>query len=481
MHRLLQRQLKKCFGRAADFPPEWQPFLQMVEEAYAQEDSDRELLEHSMELSSCELLERNRQLSQAEIKYRSIFEHATEGIFQVAPDGRVISANPALACILGYESPAELETAVQDFGRQIYVNPARWDELVAGMARQGTISQLESQARRKDGSVIWISETSRMVVTGDGAAAKLSHYEGTVRDVTLRRHAEDERKELQDRLFSLSRQAGMAEVASSVLHNVGNVLNSVNVAVTIATKRLQKSPVEHLINIVSLLKAHEGDLGPFLTADAKGRLVPAFLASVVEMLSGEQQFLLKEMGQLARNLEHIKQVVNLQQSYARRPEMKEDVNLHALIDEALELAAAGGERSPIAVERQFGDLPEIMTDKHQVLQILLNLLTNARHSVAASEQSRKHILVRSRLDQAEAAGFAVVEVKDNGLGMDPAVLAQLFTHGFTTKIDGHGFGLHASANAAKHLGGFLTAHSDGPGKGAAFCLKLPLQREVTHK
>jgi PAS domain S-box-containing protein len=133
------------------------------------------------------LEKQNIQLQQAEEKYRSIFENATEGIFQATPEGKYITANPALARVFGYSSPDELITEITNIGKQLYVEPMRRDDLVALMKREYNLSDFESEVKRKDGSVIWISENIRTVRDANGA---LLYYEGSVTDITERKHSE---------------------------------------------------------------------------------------------------------------------------------------------------------------------------------------------------------------------------------------------------------------------------------------------------
>ncbi|WP_293121878.1 PAS domain S-box protein [Microcoleus sp. bin38.metabat.b11b12b14.051] len=129
-------------------------------------------------------------LMQAEEKYRRIFENALEGIFQTKPDGTLISANPALAQIYGYDSPEELMASVNDMDRQLYVQPHRRQEFFALMKKYGTVSEFESEVYRRDGSIIWISEDARAVCDARG---ELLYYQGFAEDITLRRLVDVER------------------------------------------------------------------------------------------------------------------------------------------------------------------------------------------------------------------------------------------------------------------------------------------------
>ena len=175
---------------------------------------------------------------------------------------------------------------------------------------------------------------------------------------------------------------------------------------------------------------------------------------------------------LARNIEHIKQIVATQQSYARVSGVAETVKLAELIEDALGMHAAAYQRHAVQVIREFADVPEITVDRHKVLQILVNLLHNAKYACETARTSERKITVRIA---ASGPNHVKIHVGDNGMGIAPENLTRIFSHGFTTRKNGHGFGLHSGAIAAKEMGGSLKAHSAGVGKGATFTLELPIQ------
>ena len=270
-------------------------------------------------------------------------------------------------------------------------------------------------------------------------------------------------------LVAVSRQAGMAEVATAMLHNVGNVLNSVNIAASCLADSFKKSKAVNLSKVVSLLREHESDLGNFLTNDAKGKQIPGYLAQLDGHLSGEQAGALKELADLQKSIEHIKDIVRMQQGFARIPGVVDSNNVADLVEDALRMNSSGLAGHGIQVIKEFGKMPPVTIEKHKVLQILVNLVTNARHACEASELKENKITIRTtnRNDRVQ------ISVCDNGVGIPPENLSRIFSHGFTTKKSGHGFGLHSGALAAKEMGGSLTVRSDGMGKGAAFTLELP--------
>jgi two-component system, NtrC family, sensor kinase len=286
-----------------------------------------------------------------------------------------------------------------------------------------------------------------------------------------------ELQETQKKLVDTARAAGMAEVATSVLHNVGNVLNSVNVSTGIVSDKVRQSSVKNLARAVGLMEERSGDLARFITEDDRGRQIPGYLTVVTDVLMQEQKALIEELGSLAKNIEHIKQIVQVQQSFAKSSGVIEEVDLKTLIEDALRVNVGSLERHDIAIRRFIEDLPPINTDKHSVLQILINLISNAKHAVHGVCDRAKQITVRAAQVVCEGGPQIRIEVEDNGSGIAPENINRIFSHGFTTKRDGHGFGLHSAANSAKQLGGTLLVHSDGPGKGAMFTLALPYSSE----
>jgi signal transduction histidine kinase len=291
--------------------------------------------------------------------------------------------------------------------------------------------------------------------------------------IVARDKAHSELAEAQKRLIELSRLSGMAEVATGVLHNVGNVLNSVNVSATIVADQLRESRITQLTGLVQLLQENEAGIAQFLTSDPRGTRILPYLYKLAQQLEKERERLAQEVAGLVRHVGHIKEIVAMQQTYARSSGISEDFAVTSVIDDVLGITRPGIERHGIVLDLNGDELPSVNADRHKVFQILLNLLRNAIDAVKISDQrSRKIGVLTRRLSEDRVA----ILVRDNGVGIPPANLVRIFSHGFTTKPDGHGFGLHSSALAARELGGALTAESDGTDCGAVFTLELPCNR-----
>lgn len=290
------------------------------------------------------------------------------------------------------------------------------------------------------------------------------------REVEEHAKTQAERERLYRELVDASRQAGMAEVATGVLHNVGNVLNSVNVSVNLLLDQCQRSRVGGVEKLWRVLDENRGNLREFLTSDAKGKMTVDYLKALADALRGERDGMLAELDRLGDCVEHIKEVVATQQNYGRACSVREAVPLADLVEDALKINAMALERHHVTIEREFADVPPIVTERHRVLQILVNLLSNAKYATSPVTDRERRICLRI----GETDGSATIEVADNGIGISADDMPKVFTHGFTTRPGGHGFGLHTSALAAKELGGSLRVASAGLGHGATFTLQVPL-------
>lgn len=290
-------------------------------------------------------------------------------------------------------------------------------------------------------------------------------------EIAERERAERQLEIANRELLEASRRAGMAEVATGVLHNVGNVLNSVNVSSILLHDLVRKSEIATVGELAALFKEHENDLAYFLTKDTKGRQVARLTSALAEQLSKEKTTWLAELDSLRKNIDHIKNIVAMQQNYASTAGFVERIELDKLVDDALEINVAALARHGIEVVRHYDAIPPMLLDKHKVLQVLVNLIQNAKYALHDSNQPHKQLKVSITKEGDRAVH---ITVGDNGVGILPENLTRIFAHGFTTRKKGHGFGLHASALAAREMGGNLIAKSAGPSRGATFILQLPL-------
>jgi signal transduction histidine kinase len=269
-----------------------------------------------------------------------------------------------------------------------------------------------------------------------------------------------------------SRRAGMAEIATNVLHNVGNILNSVAVSAGMVRAALRTSRAKGLKQAVEMMDSHADRLGDFLASDEKGRLLPGYLRDISLALQREQEDMIDELDHLGRGIDHIRDVVTMQQSYASRAGAVAPVRINELVEDAVRINEQKLARDNVTVVRELGAVPKAQLDRARVLQILVNLIGNASDAVRASTAGPRRITVRA---DAAPGNRLRLSVRDEGEGISEVNLTRIFAHGFTTRKHGHGFGLHSCALAAAEMNGTLAVHSDGPGRGATFTLELPLE------
>ena len=294
------------------------------------------------------------------------------------------------------------------------------------------------------------------------------------KEIDERKRMELEIERVHGELLATSRQAGMAEVATGVLHNVGNVLNSVNVSATLVADHVRHTKSVNIAKLAAMFDEHKADLAEFLTKDSRGQMIPGYLGTLAESLVVEQKALITELEHLRKNVEHIKDIVAMQQAYAKTSGVIETISVPDLLEDALRINAGSLARHNVDIIRDYQARPVVTTDKHKVMQIIINLVLNAKYACDESGRLDKQITVRTTSDD-RGVKIAII---DNGIGIAAENLTRIFNHGFTTRKHGHGFGLHSGALAARELGGSLNAQSSGPGQGATFILELPYKPDT---
>jgi PAS domain S-box-containing protein len=479
---LVLRKLVVPFGRAME---ELRASRGELQRAHDQ-------LEHRVDERTRELAETNQVLRDQSEVLESVLESMAEGVAVVGSDGTFRVWNAEAARIVGI-APGELER-----GRWLEacpsfhgdgVTPFERHDLPIERALAGEAAVAEMLVRPPGREDIWLSWAARPLTTPRGEARGAV---AVFRDDTLRKRAEarlrqshdelEQRvaertralREAQRQLVETALAAGKAEVATNILHNVGNVLNGVNVLAQLIQERLQARSWDGLSKTVDLLAGQRADLGRFFTEDERGRRLPEYLEQLAARQAADRAELLENVERLIDHIEHIKRIVMLQQEHARSVSLREDTSLPEVIEDALSINKAALERHGVTVVRDYQVRPTLHIHKHKLLQILTNLVSNAKYALADTPREQRRITVRMTRPGDD---LIRIEVIDNGCGIPAELLTQIFQHGFTTRADGHGFGLHASVLAARDMGGSLHARSDGPGRGACFTLEIPTRQE----
>jgi PAS domain S-box-containing protein len=412
--------------------------------------------------------ERTEELRQSQALYHSLVGHLPVHIYRKDREGRFVFVNDHFCQFNGLNQNQVLGKTIFDIfsNKDLCERHTEEDKLVMG---SGETVEREEQYAAPDGKMKYLQTIKSPVF---GAENKAIGTQSISLDITERKEAEANLEKLHRELVTASRQAGMAEVATSVLHNVGNVLNSVNVAASTISDKLKQSKTASVARLAALLRNHANDLGKFLTSDPNGQKIPGYLQDLAGFLAAEQAFLLEETETVKKHIDHIKDIVSMQQSYAKVAGVTEIVKVSELVEDAVRMNVGALARHEVKLVREFDpNIPQIIADKHKILQILVNLIRNAKYACEDAGQKEKQLTIRIRQHE----NVIRIMVVDNGVGIPTENLTRIFNHGFTTRKEGHGFGLHSGALAAKEMGGALVAESEGLGKGATFTLELPLQ------
>ena len=410
--------------------------------------------------------ERTRELSRSNQMQAAIQNASLDGILVLDCQWRILELNLAAARNFACRREDAIGRNLEEFvvppasgGAEAF--PTRGEKSVLNR-------RIEVIGRRRNGPAFPAELAITAAETSDPSV-----FVALLRDLTDRKKAETEKDELNRQLVSASRNAGMAEVAVGVLHNVGNVLNSVNISAKVVVDKLHHSEIENVARLGEMIQAHRDDLAGFLSGDERGRLVPGFMVELGQQLQQEQSTLVSEMNRLADGVEHIKMIITAQQSLAKKQSVVTSCEPGRLFETALTMQSGFVESDGIEIVRRFESVPALPLDQHRIVQILVNLIGNAKHAVRQGSAGDRRIVLAVRTTGDAAAPRLIFEVADNGVGIQREDLTRIFSHGFTTKRDGHGFGLHSSANAAREMEGSLSVASEGPGKGAVFTLDIP--------
>jgi PAS domain S-box-containing protein len=412
-----------------------------------------------------ELLVNEREL------LRALLDNSPDHIYFKDTQSRFIKSSSAQALEFGMTTPEGL-VGKSDFDvfSDEHARPAFEDEQEIIRTGVPMIGKVERETWIDGRPDSW-GLTTKMPLRN--RAGQIIGTFGITKNITDLKEAERQIADVHKQLLEASHLAGMAEIATNVLHNVGNVLNSVNISAALVLSNVRTSKMSGLTRAIQLLDEHADDLGTFLESDAKGKMLPGYLRQLALMLVAEQHSVIEELTNLTQNVDHIKEIIAAQQAYAGSSSRLETVQICKLMEDALRINARTLELRNVVVEKDFAPVPEFPLDKGRILQILVNLISNADQAMEGVVDREPKLALRVDVTQGQRLR---IRVEDNGVGIAPDTLARVFAHGFTTKKTGHGFGLHSAVIAAHEMGGTLTAYSDGPGAGAIFTLELPMEQ-----
>lgn len=467
-NKLLKRQLKNLQLDGESRPEsneKWREFLARVNKAYIDADQEHYLNERSIDISSRELMALNQRLESAQRIAKMGYWY-----YDANNDYTVWSKELFSLFNLNFnKKPPNFEEfllLIHEQDRQALKNK------VEKALTSSVDYECVFRIKNADGQYRWYKSIAK-------CQKEKNSLSGVIIDIHKDKMAEEKINALNKQLVDTARRAGMAEVASSILHNIGNVLNSSNVSVEQLKASYSRSCYQKFFKAVEMINQHADDLSAYLTHDPKGQLIPKYLSSLSQILIEEERKNQDEINNLVNGLAHIKDIVSLQKSVSGLSSLNEKIYIPELIESAINMTLNSYKGEQIEVCKEFGDCPMVFTDKSKLLQILVNLIQNAKDAVLQNNdvpfKEIKLVLQQHKGNKIQ------IKVIDNGIGIELADVKQIFAFGFTTKQQGHGFGLHSAALSAQEMGGSLHAESEGYGKGSRFTLTLPLIKDSAQR
>jgi PAS domain S-box-containing protein len=394
----------------------------------------------------------------AQQRLKELVDNVSLAIITIDINGQITSFNPATSTLFN-RHPKQLENLqITELLPSLNIQ--------GGLFRQMLNAGVDIELDANVGENVKPVELSCAEFQYQDEHCNIHQYTLILHDISNRKWNEDRVKQLNQRLINTSRQAGIAEIATSILHSVGNVLNSVNTSVSMLQQRIENEKVDGISKTAQMFEQQGNQL---FSADGKGPQLVAYLYALNEQLEQNKQKSLKEVASLKQNVLHIAEIVSAQQKFSGKAGVFETIDVSELIEEALNINVVSLENNQIEVIKAFKSPLTIKGDRSKIIQILVNLIRNANEAMMSADNAPAKIIIAAEIDSQQLH----ISVQDNGQGIEKENLINMFCYGFTTKEDGHGFGLHSCALAAKEMDGSLTVHSDGPGTGALFSLSLP--------
>lgn len=445
----------------------WMKVLQSKNQKLLETEAILELKSKELQKSNQSLLRMAEISKDNEERILAILTAAADGIIVTGAQGQIELCNRAACSIFGYPKEEIVSQNVAEFIGFVDKKNSEFHEFTSNALCERQDEILEFAAKTKDNQLIPLELSI-------SSSILKNHLMNIIvfRNISDRKESEKKMASLNAQLITMARLAGMAEVATSVLHNVGNVLNSINVSVQFLIERDIRSKLQGFSELSKLVNENKDHLDTFIKEHPIGLLLPEYLLEFNHFLDKEYELFMNELDSLNTKVHHIKSIIKMQQTFSRGNQPIENVEINKLLDESLSINSDILNNQIITVEKDYHSIPKVTIDKVKLLQALINLIKNGIEALMESKKEEKRLTLRTSINKQNEVQ---IEIIDNGIGIKDENLPKIFSYGFTTKEKGHGFGLHTSALSIHEIGGSLKVDSKGPDQGTAFVITLPIQ------
>ncbi len=450
----------------------------------------QEHLEEKVSEQTKNLKQAHLELQKSEKQYRTIVETAREGIWIIDRQNRIQFATKRSTEIFGYSidemTNKSVEQLVDDRFYSKFLNRSE-------KFSNGESAQFDMKFKRKDGSELWGIISSSPILEADGT---INSSFAMIMDITDRKIAEEELAQHKEHLEELvmerteelerthkelvekAHKAGMADIATDIVHNIGNVLNSVKTSVQIIDNLVKNSLVINFNKANELLRENINSLANFINNDERGILLMKYYLKVEEGLNEEHLQVKELVERLQGKIDAIADIVSAQQNYTNFDWLVEDVDLPKIVSDAIMVMSQHIEALHIEITTEFKDTPPVPVQKIKLLHTLINIIKNAGEAMKSSPVHERTLFISVGYDLTDQKAV-IIRMLDHGGGISPENLERIFSYGFTTKKGRHGLGLHSCANYITEMGGKIWAENNTDGRGTTFFLKFRIPNKIS--
>jgi len=418
-------------------------------------------------------------LRESEEKYRLLMETVPDAIvISEFSTGRFLHVNESFSKITSYTREEALGKTPLELNLIVNLKDDRFLRTI--IKENGEINDFETQYRQKDGTTVdmlvsarllhYIDEYLDVTVAKDITGRKQAENEIRELNLQLEKRVIDERAKLQsarEEIIRKEHKSELADITSATLHNVKNILNSVKISTESIGEIISSGSINSLRKANDILGEQVENLEEFICNNDKGKKLMHYYLKLGDSFDTEEKESRIHLNRLLAKVDAIEKIVTAQQGYSGKLE-KEIVDITHVVEDALTMLANSIEGYHIQIVKDFSHVTEVRVLKTKLMHILINLIKNAIEAMNEIPADKRVL----RISTEQTANGVCLKINDKGCGIQEEDIHKMFRYGFTTKEDGHGFGLASCAAYLEEMDGEISVESEGNGKGSTFTMTL---------